>query len=132
MFPLALLVAASVIPTTHAHRPGQADQRPVSLERQLWGTWRGAACAGELILKANGTFARRHYGPAGHSLSGTWAVRWDALPPTLVLTCRDADWPGDIGTAEEVKLVRLDGEALAYHRAGSDQPTRYARVRPKK
>jgi hypothetical protein len=108
-----------------------AEGRPVALERKLWGTWHGGDCVGDLTLKRNGTFERRHYGPANQSLSGTWSVRWDALPPTLVLTCTDADWAAEIGTKQEVKVVQLDDAGLAYLRAGSDQPTRYERARPK-
>ena len=83
-----------------------------------------------MTLRGNGTFARRHYGPDNQALSGTWKVRWDALPPTLVLTCTDADHPGDIGTVQEVKVVQLDAATLAYQQAGADQPARY--TRPKK
>src|SRR5262245_44753422 len=106
MFPLAALLAASLVPTTPAPPAGRADGVPVALDRKRWGTWHGGACAGDLTLRRNGRFERRHYGPANHSLSGTWAVRWDALPPTLVLTCTDADWAGEIGTKQEVKVVQ--------------------------
>jgi hypothetical protein len=98
----------------------------------LWGTWRGGACAGDLVLRRNGTFERRHHGPANQSLSGTWAVRWDALPPTLILTCTDADWAGVIGKKQELKVVRLDDAALCYLHAGSEDPIRYDRVKPKR
>lgn len=127
MIPLAAFLA--LIPATPPPSTGQADARPVALERKLRGTWRGGACGGDLIFKPNGAFERQHYGPAGHALSGTWMVRWDALPPTLVLTCTDADWAGEIGTRREVKIVRLDDAALAYLHSGSDEPTEYKRVK---
>jgi hypothetical protein len=131
MIPLAVLFATSLVPATAAPPAGRAEGAPVALERKLWGTWRGGACAGDLTLKPNGAFERRHYGPAGQALSGTWAVKWDALPPTLVLTCTDSDWAGEIGTRQEVKIVQLDDAALAYQHAGND-PTRYARVKTKR
>jgi hypothetical protein len=132
MIPMVALLAASLLPATAAQPAGRSEGAPVALERKLWGTWRGGACGGDLILKPNRAFERRHYGPAGQALSGTWAVKWDALPPTLVLTCTDADWPGDIGTKQEVQLVQLDTDGLAYQHPGSDQLTRYARVVPKR
>ena len=132
MIPIAALLAVSFLPATAAPPGGRADGAPVALERKLWGTWRGGPCMGDLTLRANGTFERRHYTPANRTRSGTWAVRWDALPPTLVLTVTDADDPGDIGTRQELKLVGLDGDDLAYQYPGSDEPARYTRVRPKR
>jgi hypothetical protein len=131
MIPIVALFAASLLPATAAPPAGRTDGAPVALERKLWGTWRGGPCGGDLTLKANGAFERRHYGPAGQALSGTWAVKWDALPPTLVLTCTDADWAGQIGTRQEVKIVQLDEAALVYQHAGND-PARYTRVTAKK
>jgi hypothetical protein len=131
MIPIAVLLAASLVPATAAPPAGRSEGAPVALERKLWGTWRGGPCGGELTLKPNGAFERRHYGPGNQVLAGTWAVQWDALPPTLVLTCTDADWAGLIGTRQEVKIVQLDEAALAYQHAGSD-PARYTRVVPKR
>jgi hypothetical protein len=103
---------------------------PNALEAKLHGVWKGGACVGELTVKADGTFERRHYTPGNNTLSGTWAVRWDALPPTLALTCTASDAPDRIkvGETTAVKLVRLDGEALAYQHPGGP-PVRYARVK---
>ena len=128
MIPIAALFAASLLHATAAPPAGRAAGAPVALERNLWGTWRGGACMGDLTLKANGTFERRHYTPANRTRSGTWAVRWDALPPTLVLTCTVADHPGDIGTVQEVKVVQLDAASLAYQQAGATPPARYTRA----
>ena len=130
MIPIAALFAASLLPATAAPPAGRAAGAPVALERKLWGTWRGGPCMGDLTLRANGTFERRHYTPANRTRSGTWAVRWDALPPTLVLTCTDADWAGEIGTVREVKVVQLDASALSYQWPGLAEPARYSR--PKK
>jgi hypothetical protein len=124
MIPLAVFFAVSLVPATAAPPAGKAEAGPIALERKMWGTWHGGACAGDLSLKPNGKFERQHYGPANHTLSGTWAVRWDALPPTLVLICTDAQWAGEI--------VQLDDAVLAYLHAGSEEPTRYERVKLKK
>src|SRR4051794_37611485 len=130
MIPIAALFAASLLPATAAPPAGRAAGAPVALERKLWGAWRGGPCMGDLTLKPNGTFERRHYPPANRTRSGTWTVGWDALPPTLVLTCTDADHPGDIGTVQEVQVVQLDAATLAYQQAGADRPARY--TKPKK
>jgi uncharacterized protein (TIGR03067 family) len=58
----------------------------------------------------------------------TWQLRWHALPPTLVLTCKTSDYSGYVGEIEEVKLVQLDNEALALQYPGQEQPVRYARM----
>jgi hypothetical protein len=129
---MTTLLVALFVSTSDRSPAGTAEGRPIFLERKLWGTWHGGACAGDLMLKPNGRFERRHYGPANHTLSGTWAVRWDALPPTLVLTCTDAQWAGEIGTKQEVKVVQLDDTALGYLHPGSEEPTRYERVKVKK
>jgi hypothetical protein len=129
MIPLAVLFATSLLPATTAPPAGRSEGAPVALERKLWGSWRGGACMGDLTFRPNGTFERRHYGPDNQTLSGTWKVRWEALPPTLALTVTDADYAGDIGTVQEVKLVRLDDAAFAYLRAGRDEPSHYARVK---
>jgi hypothetical protein len=119
----------SFVPAVPTAPASQTEGKPVALERKLWGTWRGGPCGGDLTFKSNGVFERRHYGPANQSLSGTWVVQWNALPPTLVLTCTDADWAGLIGTKQELKIVQLDDAALAYLYAGSVDPTHYKRVK---
>src|SRR5688572_13577915 len=80
---LAFVSAAPVPPATRAERDLAA------LERKLHGEWVGdGPCRGGLVLRADGTYERIHEGPGGVNSTGTWAVRWNALPPTLVLTCR--------------------------------------------
>src|SRR6187200_2697458 len=121
MTPIAALLAASMLPAAPPPTVGgEADGRPVALERKLHGTWQGGACVGLLALRPNGTFERRHYSPDDNTLTGTWAVGWDALPPTLTLTCKDADYAGYIGTTVVVKLVQLDDAALAWKSADDD------------
>ena len=89
-----------------------------ALEKKLHGEWKGEnACLGDLTLRADGTFERRHHSPGNNTLAGIWAVHWDALPPTLALTCKTSDNPNAIGKTVEVKLIRLDDAALGYHYA---------------
>jgi hypothetical protein len=94
-----------------------------ALEKKLLGAWTGPACAGDYTFKADGTFDVRHFTPGGNTLSGTWSVRWDALPPTLVLTCTKSDFKQKdpsraeyeyLGKARELKLVELNGDAFVY------------------
>lgn len=128
MVPTTVVLAALSLPVGAAPPAHRAAAGPTALERKLHGKWTGPACGGDLVLRANGSFERQHYGPANQSLSGTWAVRWDALPPTLVLTCKDADYAGTIGTVQEVKVVQLDDETLTCQH-GRNDPTRYKRVK---
>src|SRR5687768_1793023 len=91
-----------------AEKPGGA---PAALEGKLHGAWTGEGpCDGRLPLRADGTYERKLHGPGGNNCAGTWEVRWDALPPTLVLTCKTSDDPMYI-RKEEVKLIQLDDQA---------------------
>jgi hypothetical protein len=83
----------------------------------LHGGWKGGACRGDWTFGADGTFELRHYSPGNNTITGTWEVRWNSLPPTMALTCKTSDAQDrfPVGKAFEVKLVQLDGETLAYH-----------------
>jgi len=99
--------------------PGPQDGSRAAAERQLVGEWvNGGACIGDITIRADGTFERRHYSPGNHTLSGTWKLKRDALPPTLVLTCDKSDWEGDVGKAHELKVTRLDDEAMTWESGG--------------
>jgi hypothetical protein len=117
-----------------AAAPARADDKPgeslTALERKLHAEWVGRGpCDGRLTLRADGTYERRLYGPSGINSAGTWKVRWDALPPTLVLVCKTSDGPGeDVGRTYEPKLLQLDDAALVYKYPNAT-PSRYA---PKK
>ena len=119
--------------TTHEEEAPMTTSRtdaPISRRSALAGLGAGGLALA-LATTARPAAAQEGAGDlAGHPLTGTWAVRWDALPPTLVLTCKDADDPRYIGTTEAVKLVQLDDAALAWQRAGVEQPVRFER--PKK
>jgi hypothetical protein len=126
----ALFVAALVV-ITSIHAADKPQDAEGALQRKLHGEWKGPACAGDWTYKADGTFDVVHYSRGGNTLSGTWEVRWNALPPTLVRTCKASDDPDLVGKTWEVKLVELNDEALAYqypdqHPKG--HTVRYARV----
>lgn len=110
-----------------------ADEKPEAKQQlpdgKLHGTWRGGACMGELTIRPNGTFQRDHYSPGNNKLTGTWKLTWDALPPTLVLSCTDSDDADFIDKQEELKLTELNDEALAFQYPG-DFKSRYVRIVP--
>jgi hypothetical protein len=94
-----------------------------ALERKLLGTWQGGPCAGDYTFNADGTFQLKHFTPGGNTLTGAWSLRWDALPPTLVLTFKTSDFkekdPGraeyrHLGKSLEVKVLELDDASLVY------------------
>jgi hypothetical protein len=127
MIPTAMFLAVTLIPGTAA--PGhEMAGGPSALERKLHGKWTGPACGGNLTLRANGSYEWTHYGPANQSLSGTWVLRWDALPPTLIMTCKEADYVGSIGTVKEFKLIQLDNDTFTYRHEPND-PMQYKRTK---
>ena len=71
------------------------------------------------------------YGPANDDSAGTWKVRWDALPPTLVLTRKTSEIPGEVGKTTEVKLIKLDDKSLAieYANQNGSPSGHYTRVK---
>jgi hypothetical protein len=128
MTPVALLMAfVSAAPVPPATK---AEKHLAALERKLHGEWVGdGPCQGGLTLRPDGTYRRTHRGPGGVGSAGTWAVRWNALPPTLTLRCRTSDDPGHEGTVRAVKLVELDDDVLAYQHLVDPKPTRYSRAK---
>jgi hypothetical protein len=73
---------------------------------------------GDWTFVGDGTFALKNYSPGGDSFTGVWQVRWDALPPTLILTFKTSDAPEHfkVGQTWEVKLIQLDDKSFAYER----------------
>jgi hypothetical protein len=114
---LLLVVSLAFITSAQTARTaGQPKEPLAALEKKLHGTWEAddMDCVGNLTLRADGAFERQHYSPGNNKLTGAWAVRWNALPPTLVLTCKASNDPDFVGKTFEVKVTQLDDETLAY------------------
>lgn len=98
-----------------------------ALERKLHGNWRGGPCIGELLFRADGTYERKHYSPANISSTGTWTLRWDALPPTLTLNCTASDDPSDVNKAFQYSLSQLNDTTFAIAHEKGSKPLVYSR-----
>jgi hypothetical protein len=97
-----------------------------ALEQKLLGAWTPqTGCSGDFLFRADGTYELKWYGPAPVDFAGTWKVRWDALPPTLILTCNTSEIPEELGT---LKLIQLDDENLELKHA-KQSAHRYARTK---
>jgi hypothetical protein len=126
-----LLCVASLAVSSSAHATeGSADSRP-AVERKLIGDWRGGPCMGTIHFDADRKFRREHYTPGNNFVSGSWELRWDALPPALVFQGTDSDAPERLIKDLTVLLTLLNDEALEY-RIGDGPPSRYERVKEKK
>ncbi|GEM_PF-6840404 len=118
-------------PTTSPSQSAPATQPVVAakggemaaLERKILGTWRGPLCKGDYTFNPDGTYTLVNFTPGGNTLTGTWSIRWDALPPTLLLTCKTSDFKKKypdrpeyefLNKTREVKLLELNGETLIY------------------
>lgn len=124
IFNALLLLASPETPTAAPPTPLQA------LENKLQGAWKGKGpCDGELLIRADGTFQRRHFSPGNNSLSGKWQVRWDALPPTLVLVCETSDRDFFVGKTTQLAVLTLNEADLVY-RHPSQSKTHYTRQHP--
>jgi hypothetical protein len=127
--PAAAVLLVGLAQVVLAEPPGKERGKELAaLEQKMLGAWKGqTGCAGNFLFRADGTYELKEYGPAPYDSAGTWKVRWDALPPTLVLTCKTSEIPDEVGKTTEVKLIRLDDEGLAVKHANPDAD-RYARV----
>ena len=105
-----------------ASQPARSDPF-AALERKLLRTWQGPDCGGDFTFNADGTFEVKRFTPANNTLAGTWSLRWDALPPTLLLTFKTSDYrkrnPGGpeykyVGKTLEARLLELNSEVLAF------------------
>jgi hypothetical protein len=115
--------------------PTRSDEL-AALEKKLHGPWRGPACGGDYTFNADGTFELKHFTPGNNTLTGTWSIRWDALPPTLILTCKTSDFKTKdagrdeyeyLGTTREAKLVELNEESVAYRIPNDKSEWRFTR-----
>src|SRR5436190_18472513 len=118
-----------------AVRPEKIDEL-AALEKKLLGTWHGPACGGDYTFKAEGTFELKHFTPGNNTLTGTWSIRWDALPPTLLLTNQSSDFTKKdpsreeyeyFGKTREAKLLELNGDTFVYRFPGDKREWRFSR-----
>jgi hypothetical protein len=108
------------------------EKELAALEQKMLGAWKGqTGCDGNFRFRAGGTYELTEYGPAPYDTAGTWKVRWDALPPTLVLTCTSSEIPAEVAKTTEVKLVKLDDKSLAieYANRNGSPSGHYTRVK---
>ena len=128
--PAAAVLLVGLAHVVLAEPPGKERGKELAaLEQKMLGAWKGqTGCAGNFLFRADGTYELTEYGPGPYDSAGTWKVRWDALPPTLVLTCKTSEIPDEVSKTTEVKLIRLDDESLAVKHANPDVD-RYARVK---
>jgi hypothetical protein len=127
--PAAAVLLVGLAQAVLAERPGK---EPAALEKKMLGAWKGqTGCDGVFLFRADGTYALTGYGPAPYDSAGTWKVRWDALPPTLVLTCKTSEIPDEVGKTTEVRLIKLDDRRLAieYANQNGSPPGHYTRVK---
>jgi hypothetical protein len=116
-----LILAVLFLSLAPVMADGKAENGAAGLEKKLLGDWKGkSACQGDLTLKANGTFERTDCGPGGIRYAGTWEMKWDALPPTLILKCETSDDADVVGRKEEMKVQELNDKLLIVTYPGSD------------
>ena len=98
-----------------------------ALEQKILGFWQGPACGGDYTFNPDGTFVMENFTPGQNTLTGTWSIRWDALPPTLLVTCKTSDfkkkapnWPEYeyLNKTQEFKLLELNDKSLSYRWGG--------------
>lgn len=132
---LLTTTSAQSVPASQVRDTNKATEL-VALEKKLLGHWKGPACAGDYTFNSDGTFELTHFTPGSNTLTGLWSIRWDALPPTLVLTCKTSDYMTKdptrpeyeyLGKARESKLVELNDNEFAHRYSGDKSASRYTR-----
>lgn len=126
-------------PATKPAGPGKGAEL-AALEQKLLGTWRGGDCVGDYTFNADGTYELNHFTPGNNTLTGTWSLRWDALPPTLVVLCKTSDfkktapnWPEYeyLGKPLESKVIELTKDTLVCRFENEKEALRYERPNEK-
>jgi hypothetical protein len=119
----ARLAPAQDVPV--APQPARPDRGAelAALEQKLFRSWKGPDCGGDFTFNPDGTFEVRHYTPGNNTFTGAWALRWEALPPTLLLTFKTSDIKKRnpaapehpyVGKTLRAKLLELDNDTLAF------------------
>lgn len=127
---IGLTIAVTSIALANDKPPVPAVADPLgALERKLLGTWQGGACQGNFTFRADHTYEMRHFTPGQNTMTGTWSIRWDALPPKLVILCKTSDFRSRDPTREEyrylgvpleLKLMELNSDTFVYRYPDSD------------
>jgi hypothetical protein len=127
---ILLVVGAATAGAFPAPAPPAKSGKDVSaLEQKLHGSWKGqGGCVGNFTFEPVGSFVRTNFGPVACKMEGAWEVRWDALPPTLVLTCKSSNDEDDVGKVIEVKIIELDNANFACQFRDEEAPKRYKRL----
>ena len=131
IFAAAAMLALSLAQGVFAEPPEKEREKEfVTLQQKLLGMWEGqGGCNGRLTIREDGRFDLTGYGPGNSSRTGTWKVRWDALPPTLVFTYKNSGKPDEASKIMEVKLIKLDDKNLTIEYANKNSLSgKYNRV----
>jgi len=130
LLPLATAAPSAATPTTKPTRDLAA------LEQKILGFWQGPACGGDYTFNPDGTFVMENFTPGQNRLTGTWSIRWDALPPTLLVTCKTSDFKKKVpdraeyeslGKSREFKLLELNDKSLTYRWGGEKDVIQFHR-----
>jgi hypothetical protein len=124
----AILLGAWYLVLTPADAAVRPKESAATMDRTLCGQWKGGACQGTWTFRADGTFELKHYSPGNDTLSGTWGVRWTAVPPTLGVTISASSRTEQVDTKWQLRIVQLDDEALTYEHPGGPK-VRFERVK---
>lgn len=90
-----------------------------ALLKKLQGKWTGrGSCQGDVTFDADGAYYWVRFGPGSATVAGKWSMRWDALPPTLVMASVASTDKDYVGARAEVKVIQLDAKSLAYEQDG--------------
>jgi hypothetical protein len=123
---IALLVPGVAVAIGENTRPATGGAPKESelraLEDKLLGEWHGPACGGNYTFGKDQSFKLESFTPGGNTITGTWSIRWDELPPTLVLDCKTSDFTKDpnreefayLGKEWPLKIIELNDRRLVY------------------
>ena len=104
-----------------------------NLTKKFHGHWYGQGpCDGELILRPDGSFEQRYFGPGGDNIKGTWKLDWKNLPPILNLHEADpADGvePTSLWKVRELNAKRLVIQFVIDPKPGETRSAVYLRER---
>jgi hypothetical protein len=124
---IAVFATMLLLPFGQAVMADEGEEGRPAVQKKLHGEWKGGPGEGEIIFRSDGTFERRNYSPGNHTLKGTWALQWKALPPTLVMKCNESTGSKFVDSVHSVRLVRLDDDQFEYQSTGEKSSSLYDR-----